>query len=226
MAAALLPAAGLGLSAPQAAGKEGSEPKVTATEDLMREHGIMRRTLLVYTEILPQLRTAPAKLDAAPIHKAADLFRTFGEQYHEKLCEEEHIFPTVRKMKSPISQYPDLLVAQHLRGREITGFILSASNGAHIATANAEPLARALESTVRMYQNHAAREDTIVFPAWKLNFTNKQLDEIAEEFEALEHKMFGKAGFDDAEAAISKIEATLGLADLAQFTAPPPPTLS
>ena len=34
-----------------------------------------------------------------------------------------------------------------------------------------------METLVRMYEHHAAREDTIVFPAWKLNFTEKQLDE-------------------------------------------------
>jgi hypothetical protein len=45
-----------------------------------------------------------------------------------------------------------------------------------------------------MYANHAAREDTIVFPAWKKNFSNAQLDEISDQFEDIEHKMFGKDG--------------------------------
>jgi len=74
-----------------------------------------------------------------------------------------------------------------------------------------------------MYQNHAAREDTIIFPAWKKNFTNKQLDELSDQFEETEHHMFGKDGFEDAEKSISNIESSLGLADLAQFTPPPPP---
>jgi len=74
-----------------------------------------------------------------------------------------------------------------------------------------------------MYQNHAAREDTIVFPAWKKNFSDKQLDEISDQFEDIEHKMFGKDGFEDAEKQISSIETGLGFGDLAQFTPPPPP---
>ena len=74
-----------------------------------------------------------------------------------------------------------------------------------------------------MYQSHAAREDTIIFPAWKKNFTNKQLDELSDQFEDIEHRVFGKDGFDDAEKTISGIEGSLGLADLAQFTPPPPP---
>ena len=76
-----------------------------------------------------------------------------------------------------------------------------------------------------MYENHAAREDTIIFPAWKTNFSGKQLDEVSDQFEAIEHKMFGKDGFEDAEKTVSDIEARLGLSDLAQFTPPPPPGL-
>src|SRR5881227_3469403 len=82
---------------------------------------------------------------------------------------------------------------------------------------------KVFETFVLMYQNHAAREDTIIFPAWKKNFSDKQLDEISDQFEDIEHKMFGKDGFEDAEKKISSIEEALGFADLAQFTPPAPP---
>jgi hemerythrin-like domain-containing protein len=101
--------------------------------------------------------------------------------------------------------------------------VLAVTNSSKIGTAHAEPLAKVLEGFALMYQNHAAREDTIVFPAWKKNFSNKQLDEISDQFEEIEHKMFGKDGFEDAEKKIGNIEISLGLSDLAQFTPPPPP---
>jgi hypothetical protein len=63
----------------------------------------------------------------------------------------------------------------------------------------------------------------IVFPAQKKNFTNRQLDEIGEQFENIEHKMFGKDGFADAENKLGQIEQELDFADLGQFTPPPPP---
>ena len=205
------PAAALALAPAEPKPKE---PEVTATEDLMREHGVLRRVLLVYSESVPKLR-AGEKVDAAELQKAAQLFKRFGEEYHETLLEEKHIFPIVRKMKGEAASYPDVLEAQHKRGREITAYILSGATGA--------PLAHALETFVRMYEHHAAREDTIVFPAWKKNFTDKQLDEIGDQFEDIEKKMFGHDGFEEAEEAISKIEKALGLADLSRFTAPPPP---
>jgi hemerythrin-like domain-containing protein len=88
---------------------------------------------------------------------------------------------------------------------------------------NAEQLSKALEAFVLMYRNHPAREDTIVFPAWKQTMTGKQLDEMNDKFEDIEHEQFGEDGFEDAVIQISAIENSLGLADIAQFTAPPPP---
>jgi hemerythrin-like domain-containing protein len=200
-----------------------AEPEVTATEDLMREHGVIRRALLVYSELADKIRKSPASVDAAALHKTAQLFRTFGEDYHERMLEEQHIFPIVRRMKGEAAGYPDILVAQHNRGREITEYTLSVTNASKISVQHAEPLAQVFESFVRMYENHAAREDTIVFPAWKTNFTNKQLDALSDQFEEIEHKMFGKDGFEDAEKTISGIEANFGFTDISQFTPPAPP---
>jgi len=204
---------------------DSKEPEVTATEDLMREHGVIRRALLVYAESVPKLRQNPATLNPTALRQTAQLFRTFGEDYHEKMLEEEHIFPLVRKQGAGLQQYVDVLTAQHQRGREITDYILAVTNGGKIGAHHAEPLAKVFEGFVRMYENHAAREDTIIFPAWKTNFTDKQLDEISDQFEDIEHRMFGKDGFEDAEKKISNIEGVLGFADLAQFTPPAPPKL-
>ena len=74
-----------------------------------------------------------------------------------------------------------------------------------------------------MYQNHTAREDTIVFPAWKDALSEQQLHEMGDKFEDIERQQFGKDGFEDAVKQIAQIEQALGFADLAQFTAPPPP---
>ena len=46
---------------------------------------------------------------------------------------------------------------------------------------------------------------------------------MGDKFEEIERQTFGKDGFADAVKEIARIEHTLGFADLAQFTAPPPP---
>jgi hemerythrin-like domain-containing protein len=199
------------------------EPEVTATEDLMREHGVIRRALLVYYEVIPRLRTKPASVNAAALQQTAKLFRAFGEDYHERVLEEQHIFPLMRKHGPEFLKYVDTLTEQHNRGREITDYVLAVTKSGKISSAHTKDLADVFESLVLMYENHAAREDTIVFPAWKKNYSERQLDQISDQFEEIERKMFGKDGFDDAEKTISRIETELGLQDLSKFTAPSPP---
>lgn len=201
--------------------KMGGE--VTATEDLMREHGILRRALLVYSATAIKLRGSAGGSAPDALQKTAKLFRAFGEEYHEKKLEEAYIFPAVKKAGGEAASYPDTLVAQHNRGREITDYIINVTQGAKLGASNSEPLAKALEAFVLMYRNHAAREDTIIFPAWKQTLTGKQLDEMNDKFEDIEHEQFGADGFEDAVKQIAAIEVSLGLADISQFTAPPPP---
>ena len=198
------------------------EVEVTATEDLMREHGVLRRALLVYQESATKLRNA-VNVPPEPLQKTAKLFRAFGEEYHEKKLEEVYIFPAVQKAGGVAAGYPDVLVAQHQRGREITDFIIAATAGPRLATADIKTFAAALEDLVRMYEHHAAIEDTIVFPAWKETLTADAMDEMNEKFEEIEHEQFGEDGFESALKQIAEIEQSLGLTDLTQFTAPPPP---
>jgi hemerythrin-like domain-containing protein len=203
--------------------KMGGE--VTATEDLMREHGVLRRALLVYSEAAAKLRSGLSLVAPDALQKAAKLFREFGEEYHERKLEEAYIFPAVKKAAGLAGSYTDILIAQHARGREITDYILAVTKGTKLGTASAAQLAGALDLLVRMYRAHASREDTIVFPAWKLTLTAVQLDEMNDKFEDIEHEQFGEDGFEDAVKQISQIESELGLADLGTFTAPAPPAL-
>jgi hemerythrin-like domain-containing protein len=216
-AALLLPASA---RAEKAGNGPGQEKEVGAVEDLMREHGVLRRALLVYEEAAPKLSNG---IDPNLLHKTARLFRTFGEDYHEKKLEETYIFPVVRKVSGPAASYPDVLIAQHARGREVTDYILGVTGKGRIGAGDAAPLAGAMTTFVLMYQNHAAREDTVVFPAWKTALSGRRLDELGDKFEEIEKQQFGTDGYENAVKEIAGIEAALGLADLAQFTPPPPP---
>ncbi|HYW71931.1 MAG TPA: hemerythrin domain-containing protein [Pyrinomonadaceae bacterium] len=195
---------------------------VTATEDLMREHGVLRRALLVYAESVPKLRADASSVSPDALQRTARLFRTFGEDYHEQKLEEAYIFPAVKNGGGAAAALPDILVTQHNRGREITEYILSVTSGAKLGAAN-EALAQALVGFVRMYEHHAALEDTIIFPAWKATLNEDQMDEIGDKFEEIEQKQFGQDGYEDAVKQINDIEQALGLSELSQFTAPPPP---
>jgi len=220
-----LGAAGIGLlvTAPPGLAEEKKDDEVTANEDLMREHGLIRRALLVYGEAARRARKAPRTVPLARLGDTAKLFRAFAEDYHEHALEEVHIFPVVRKLKAPVAKLPDVLLAQHQRGREITDYVRQIAARRTLSAVDAGHLAAALEGFVRMYDPHAAREDTELFPAWKKALGERGYAEMGERFEEIEHRTFGGDGFDDALEKISAIEADFGLADLSTMTAPKPP---
>jgi hemerythrin-like domain-containing protein len=199
------------------------EKKVTANEDLMREHGVLRRALLVYGAAARRLTQNPSSVPAPALASTAKLFREFGEDYHERRLEEKFIFPAVRKLKGPASRGPDVLQQQHDRGRELTDYVMRVAQGGSIASSDAAPLAKALQEFDLMYEHHTAREDTVVFTAWKDSLSEKAYDEMGEQFESIEKQVFGHDGFEDALKKITEIEEELGIADIARFTMPKPP---
>jgi hemerythrin-like domain-containing protein len=171
---------------------------------------VIRRVLVVYRESAARLRTDAASIPADALQKSAKLLRSFGEDYHERQLEEAHIFPALKTAGGPGAAEITTLLAQHQRGRELTDWVL-AQTARPIGAAKAEPLARALEGFARMYEEHAAREDTIVFPTWKKTLSNKTIKEMGEIFEGIEKKTFGHDGWDDAVAQVTAIEREIGL---------------
>ena len=102
---------GVGIAAPtwavaeQRAGSGSAKPTeppheeedVAPPEDLMREHGVLKRVLLIYEEGIRRIERSNrvARLDQ---EQRAD-HPSFIEEYHEKL-EEDHLFPRFEKAGS------------------------------------------------------------------------------------------------------------------------------
>lgn len=207
--ALVLPAAAVAKPKHKPDADEGVE--VTPTEDLMREHGVLERVLLVYDEVARRIgKGDKPPLDA--VAATARIVQRFFEQYHEKL-EEEHVFPRLEKA-SRLADVTKTLREQHAAGRAVTARVLQATKGAATAT-----LAADLSAFARMFRPHAAREDTVVFPAFHALFDERAFHELGERFEEQEHKLLGSAGFEGTVEEIAQIERTLGLFDLAAFTA-------
>jgi hemerythrin-like domain-containing protein len=197
------------------AGKE-EEEEVSPAEDLMREHGVLNRVLLVYEESIHRL-DSPEGAPAEVIARAADIIRRFIEQYHEKL-EEDFLFPRFEKANKLVDLTATLR-RQHLGGRTLTETIRRLANPKSASdAANRQELIRSMQLFVRMYRPHEAREDTVIFPALPSVIGSKELEALGERFEDKEHELFGKAGFEGIVEEVAKLEQTLGIYDLEKFT--------
>lgn len=197
-----------------------SEPagvqEVTLIEDLMREHGILSRVLLIYEELNKRLISGK-DFDPQVLKDAASIIRKFIENYHEK-SEEEYIFTRFEK-DSKMADLIKILKEQHQAGRLITDYILAHASEQELRNPEQrQQMKDYLDKYVRMYRPHEAREDTVLFPAFKALITPKEYEELGIIFEKKEHALFGEEGFKNILEQVARMEKILGIYNLYQFT--------
>jgi hemerythrin-like domain-containing protein len=210
--------AGAGLLRGAEIEKKGEEKEVEVgpPEDLMREHGVLKRILLIYGEAL---RRIDAKQDFPPeaLADAAGIIRSFVEDYHEKL-EEDFLFSRFEKA----NQLVDLvrvLREQHQAGRRVTDVTIRFARLQSLRNESERAqLLNSMQQFIRMYNPHEAREDTVLFPAFRKIVSAHEFDSLGEDFEKKEDELFGDDGFEKVVDKVASIEKRFGIYDLAQFT--------
>ncbi|WP_248964123.1 hemerythrin domain-containing protein [Sphaerisporangium perillae] len=196
--------------------RQGHKPKVTPPEDLMREHGVLKRILLVYREGIRRIENGEEGMTAQPLNAAAIIIRDYIERCHEHL-EERHVFPQLRKA-GELCHTVSILELQHKRGRDLTARILDATRDSSSASAQRCTLASDMADFIRMYEPHEAWEDTVVFPAFRKVTPAKEFRRLGELFEREEHRRLGPRGFAGVVDEVADIEKALQIHDLCQFT--------
>ncbi|WP_439409971.1 hemerythrin domain-containing protein [Bradyrhizobium sp. DASA03076] len=196
-------------------GAEKKGEEVTPPEDLMREHGVLDRVLLLYEASIRKF-SANEDFDPGLITQSAGIVRDFINNYHEK-SEEEHVFPRFRKA-GQMTDLVDILLHQHEAGRKVTEDILKLAPTSRGNSDDRKQLVGAMQSFITMYRPHAAREDTDLFPKLRDVVSANEYDAMAEDFEKKEHQLFGEDGFEKMAARVAELEQQMGIHDLNQFT--------
>jgi hemerythrin-like domain-containing protein len=209
-----------------AADTEKPAEEVSAVEDLMREHGVLRRILLIYEECVRRLDGEPKVADIVTtsvcLNSGSQLIQRFIEDYHERL-EEKYLFPEFEK-RGKLLSLVKVLKEQHVAGRVLTKSLVHLSarvDSDKQILEHPESRREAIKcckESIRMYRPHAAREDTVLFPAFKKLLSAKQIDKLGDKFEDEENRLFGSYGFEAVVGALELIEKPLGIYDLSQFT--------
>jgi len=189
--------------------KNNEEFDVPLTEDLMREHGILNRVLLIYQAVVDKIKHHQ-DYPVETLQKSVEIIRLFIEGHHERM-EEDYIFPLFEKHKKELHLIATLK-EQHIKGREITANIevLVQSDG-NLDHAIQLKIKHLLEEFIEMYRPHEAREDTEIFPLVRSFLTENEFEELSEKFEQFEHQLLGEHGLEDIMKKIRSIEKDLNI---------------
>jgi hemerythrin-like domain-containing protein len=197
-------------------GRENETPVMSPNEDLMQEHALLNRVLLIYEEAARRLE-GQKTLDPDVLAKSAKIIRHFIEKYHEKL-EEDYVFPRFERA-GKLLELVSVLRAQHEAGRALTERIISVATPEVFSNpAERKKLAADLSSFVRMYRPHEAREGSVLFPAFRELMPAREFQGLGEMFEKKEHELLGPEGFEGQVQVVASLEKQLGIHELSRFS--------
>ncbi|MBV8192820.1 MAG: hemerythrin domain-containing protein [Alphaproteobacteria bacterium] len=215
-AAGTLATAALAIAAPAFArdAKKKADEEISPPEDLMREHAVLDRVMLIYENGLRRANQGE-DIDPAVFVQSATIVRDFIHDYHEK-SEEDLIFPQFKKAGRMI-ELVNVLLVQHGAGRKLTERILAAAPQARTREPR-EKMGRDIQAFITMYRPHEARESTDLFPTLRQLVTSDELEEIGDEMEKRERQKFGADGFETMAKKVAEVEKVIGLYDIDVFT--------
>jgi hemerythrin-like domain-containing protein len=140
-----------------------------------------------------------------------------AEDSRLEILEEEHVFPRFEKA-GKLVELVQVLRLQHQAGRKITDLLLSRTGARAAGPEDRRKVAASLQAFARMYRPHAAREDTVLFPALRKVVSPGEFNELGDKFEDQEEARFGKEGYEKIVDQVAGLEKVLGLENLARFT--------
>jgi hemerythrin-like domain-containing protein len=196
--------------------KKEAEENISPAEDLMREHGVLNRIMIIY-DTCKQHLISNEQFPLDVLGNSAMIIRNFIEEYHEKL-EENFLFPRFVKANKLVDLV-QVLKIQHLAGREITDQIIQFGQLKSLTDVSTnQKVVKLLGDFNLMYRPHEAREDTVLFPAIRKIISDNEYYALGEDFENKEHELFGENGFESIVEKVSDLEKQIGIAELSGFT--------
>ena len=189
--------------------------KISPTEDLMREHGVLRRIMLVYDEIARRLQQKE-EVPLQVLTEANNLIRRFIQDYHETK-EQFHLFNwfgNAGKMVELVA----ILYQQHLAGRKLIDKVKILSTEDNLKDPSGRlGVAELLLTFNQLYRRHAAWEDTVIFPAFPSIISPKDFAAVGETFAGEDERLFGLDGYEKIVGQVAELEKKLGIYELKQY---------
>lgn len=190
--------------------------RISLGDDLMREHGLMNRLILLYKESANSVRQNDDARDV--LKSTAKIMLEFIHEFHEE-NEENAVYPLFNDDKK-LHRITRIMEEQHDVGKLITQQILDTVEvGSAPDSATASRLTEMISQFQQMYIPHAAQEDTLLWPAVQEMKGDAAYMKMGTELEEKENERFGEEYFDKLVSRVERMENKLGIDNLAKFTA-------
>ncbi|ABX41830.1 hemerythrin domain-containing protein [Lachnoclostridium phytofermentans] len=200
--------------------KTNQQVQISPVEDLMREHGLLHRILLIYKDIIDRMTVSdiytPEPIYSC-IRESTIIVKRFIIEYHQVL-EQDYVFPILSQHEK-YKQLIQILLTQHEAAKCATDEILTIL-GSELKRIKIyqKRLLQLMSEFIQMYEPHSAREDTVIFPAFHQLTPPDTFRALGEKFEDIEEQKFGENGFQNVLEHVTQIEKSLAIYDLNQFT--------
>jgi hemerythrin-like domain-containing protein len=192
-----------------AASSATDEHLISPNEDLMQEHGLVGRVILIYRRCMHNIEQG-IEFDPSHIATAARIVAHVIHGHHE-LEEERILFPIVQRRKT-LSPLIAVLVGQHQAARGLTGTIANTATAKGLRDPNQRGvILNAMREFASMYEPHGAYEDTVVYPAFRAALSAQEYLKYSRMFAAEERKANGVDGFEKRVVELTGIENALGI---------------
>lgn len=176
-------------------------------DDLKHEHEIIGRVVTVLEAAAHHLERG----DAVPLEllrDAVEFIKGFADGCHHRK-EEDVLFPLMASKSEQVKEGPvKVLSTEHDAGRHFVADLEKAMAGLENGQAEARrAAARALSLYTQLLRRHIAKENDIFFPLAQSLLVPMELNQLAEQFEAVEQEKVGPGAHARFEALVERLEA-------------------
>lgn len=196
-------------------GLEEAKEKISVTEELCLEHGMLDRIILAMDHSMKKAGSSP-KGDLTAVSKGCEMIKSVIDEHHMKF-EEQEIYPKFDK--DPIlKNLSSELKVQHNEARKMVSMLSEMCKSSRRGKADMDEMRRVFNDFKDMMTAHAAREETVLFVAMEGTWSDDQLDAAKDAQEEQEKMLLGDDADEKVYAMLGEIESAAGIESLKDFT--------
>jgi hemerythrin-like domain-containing protein len=179
---------------------------MSANEDLMMEHGLLSRLLLILDDLTKKINL-DITINTQLIKITLMIIRKFFQDHHEK-TEEKYIFP--RLINTVHNDDVLELINQHKVARcLVDSIILDLDDNVDIRL-----ISQKLRELIDMYKIHEARENSVIFNAFRKSISSQEYDQLEKIMDDEEEELLGENAYERVLNLVIMIEKKLNIHDL------------